>query len=85
MDYNLISDRPEVEGRCDVCGGNLVPRDDDTPDALAARLRDYYGKTEPVLELFRRKEYVLTVDARPDPATVQRAIRDGLGLPPPKS
>ncbi|MEV0720528.1 nucleoside monophosphate kinase [Asanoa sp. NPDC050611] len=82
MDYNLISDRPEVEGKCDVCGGNLVPRDDDTPEALASRLRDYYGKTEPVLELFRRKEYVLTVDARPGPATVQNAIRSGLGLPP---
>jgi adenylate kinase len=82
MDYNLISDRPEVEGKCDVCGGSLIPRDDDTPEALAARLRDYYGKTEPVLELFRRKEYVLTVDARPDPATVQDAIRAGLGLPP---
>jgi adenylate kinase len=82
MDYNLISDRPEVEGKCEVCGGNLVARDDDTPDALAARLRDYYGKTEPVLELFRRKEYVLTVDARPEPGTVQRAIRDGLRLPP---
>jgi len=82
MDYNLISDRPEVEGRCDVCGGPLVARDDDTPEALAARLRDYYEKTEPVLDLFRRKEIVLTVDARPDPATVQRAIRDGFGLPP---
>jgi adenylate kinase len=82
MDYNLIWDRPEVEGKCDVCGGSLVPRDDDTPEALASRLRDYYGKTEPVLELFRRKEYVLTVDARPDPATVQDAIRAGLNLPP---
>lgn len=82
MDYNLISDRPEVEGKCDVCGGSLVPRDDDAPEALASRLRDYYDKTEPVLELFRRKEYVLTVDARPDPATVQDAIRAGLNLPP---
>jgi adenylate kinase len=82
MDYNLISDRPEIDGKCDVCGGNLITRDDDTPEALTARLRDYYGKTEPVLELFRRKEYVLTVDARPYPATVQRAIRDGLHLPP---
>ncbi len=80
MDYNLIYDRPEVEGRCEVCGGELVSRADDTPDALASRLRDYHGKTEPVLEIFRRKEYVLTVDARPDRDTVQRAIREGLGL-----
>jgi adenylate kinase len=81
MDYNLIADRPEVEGRCDVCGGELITRADDTPEALAARLSDYHEKTKPVLDLFRRKEYVLTIDARPDPETVQRVIRDRLGLP----
>ncbi len=36
MDYNLIAHRPEAEGRCDVCGGELVTREDDTPDALAS-------------------------------------------------
>jgi adenylate kinase len=82
MDYNLIYDRPEVEGRCEVCGGELVRRSDDTPEALAVRLRDYHEKTTPVLDIFRRKEYVLDVDARPDPAAVQRAIRKGLDLPP---
>ncbi|MCW6003130.1 nucleoside monophosphate kinase [Micromonospora sp. CPCC 205371] len=81
MDYNLIADRPEVEGRCDVCGGELVTRADDTPDALAARLREYHSKTRPVLDIFRRKEYVVNVDARPDPETVQREIRKQLGLP----
>jgi adenylate kinase len=65
-----------------VCGGELVAREDDTGQALEARLRDYHEKTDPVLDLFRRKEYVITIDARPDPATVQRAIRTELGLPP---
>jgi adenylate kinase len=81
MDYNLIAHRPEREGRCDVCGGDLVTREDDTEEALSARLRDYHGKTNPVLELFRRKEFVFTVDARPDRAIVQREIRERLGLP----
>ena len=67
MDYNLIADRPEVEGRCDICGHELITRADDTPEALDARLRDYHAKTRPVLELFRRKETVFDVDARPDP------------------
>jgi adenylate kinase len=35
-----------------------------------------------VLEIFRRKEYVITVDSRPGKQQVQQAIRDGLGLPP---
>jgi adenylate kinase len=81
LDYNLIAHRPSLEDRCDVCGGELVSREDDTEEALAARLRDYHGKTNPVLELFRRKEFVFTVDARPDKVTVQQAIRDQLGLP----
>jgi adenylate kinase len=81
LDYNLIAHRPREEARCDVCGGDLVSREDDTPDALTARLRDYHSKTDPVLDVFRRKEYVFTVDARPDKATVQQAIRQQLGLP----
>jgi adenylate kinase len=81
MDYNLIADRPEVEGRCDICGHELMTRPDDTPEALAARLRDYYEKTRPVLDLFRRKECVYDVDARPDAEQVQVAIRKALGLP----
>jgi adenylate kinase len=81
MDYNLIAHRPESEDRCDVCGGELVSREDDTEEALAARLRDYHGKTNPVLDIFRRKEFVFTVDARPDRSAVQQAIRAQLGLP----
>ncbi|MFD0689563.1 adenylate kinase family protein [Actinomadura fibrosa] len=84
MDYNLIDDRPTQEGRCDVCGGELVAREDDTEEAIAQRLRDYHQKTDPVLELFGRKEYVVTVDARPDIDTVQRTIREKLGLPMPR-
>ncbi|MEO3868508.1 nucleoside monophosphate kinase [Nonomuraea sp. B12E4] len=82
MDYNLIAHRPELEGRCDVCGGDLVTRQDDTPEALARRLRDYHGKIDPVLELFRRKEYVRTIDARADKVTVQQTIRTRFNLPP---
>ncbi|WP_236667432.1 MULTISPECIES: adenylate kinase family protein [unclassified Nonomuraea] len=82
MDYNLIAHRPSTEGRCDVCGGELVTRADDTPDALAKRLRDYHTKIDPVVELFRRKEYVMTIDARAGKTTVQQAIRTRLGLPP---
>ncbi len=82
MDYNLIAHRPKIENRCDVCGGELVSREDDSEEALVTRLRDYHSKTDPVLDLFRRKEFVVTVDARPDVTTVQQSIRAGLRLPP---
>jgi adenylate kinase len=57
-----------------------VSREDDTEEALTNRLRDYHTKTNPVLELFRRKEFVVTVDARPDKISVQKEIRVQLGL-----
>jgi adenylate kinase len=82
VDYNLIQSRPATEGVCDVCGGNLVTREDDTEEALAVRLRDYHDKTDPVLDLFRRKECVATIDATASKDEVQQAIRDKLGLPP---
>ena len=69
MDYNLIANSPTVPGRCDMCGGELITREDDTEEALAVRLRDYHDQTNPVLAIFRRKEYVYTVDARPAPGS----------------
>jgi adenylate kinase len=82
LDYNLLASSPEVAGKCDACGGELVTREDDTEEALAVRLRDYHQKTNPVLDIFRRKEYVVTVDARAGKDEVQQAIRAKLGLPP---
>ena len=74
LDYNLISHRPQVPDTCDVCGGELKPRADDSPESLAGRLRDYHQKTEPVLELFRRKELVLDVDGTPPAEEIHREI-----------
>lgn len=82
LDYNLIAHRPQVADTCDVCGARLVSRADDTEAALLARLADYHGKTQPVLDLFRRKEVVATFDATAPVAEVQNAIRTRWGLPP---
>ena len=81
MDYNLIASSPREAGKCDVCGSALVTREDDTEEALAVRLREYHEKTNPVLAIFRRKEYVVTVDATPGPAEIQQEIRTKLNLP----
>jgi adenylate kinase len=45
------------------------------------RLREYHEKTNPVLDIFRRKEYVITVDATASKEAVQQEIRSKLALP----
>ena len=82
MDYNLIASSPRVAGQCDACGASLVSREDDTEEALSVRLREYHEKTNPVLAIFRRKEYVVTIDATRSPGEVQQEIRKQLNLPP---
>jgi adenylate kinase len=82
LDYNLIASRPAKPETCDVCGGQLVARPDDTPEALSARLADYHAKTRPIVELFERKEFVAHVDATQPADAVQTEIRKQLGLPP---
>jgi adenylate kinase len=81
LDQNLSGSPTDVEQRCEACGGRLVTRDDDTPEALAARVRDYHEKTRPIVELFERKEFVAHVDATRTVEEVQREIREKLGLP----
>jgi adenylate kinase len=80
LDYNLIFHRPVAAGVCDVCGGPLVARADDTAAAVRKRLEEYHSKTKPILELFRRKELVVAVDGTKPAAEVQVELRRQLGL-----
>jgi adenylate kinase len=82
LDYNLIAHRPEVEGICDVCGSALVVRPDDNRDALATRLREYREATRPVMDIFQRKECVVSIDATASVDQVQAQIRDRFQLRP---
>jgi adenylate kinase len=81
LDYNLIAHRPAVADTCDVCGGALIARADDNSEALAQRLADYHAETKPLIDIFQRKEFVVTVDATQSVTAVQAAIRARFDLP----
>jgi adenylate kinase len=80
LDYNLIAHRPRLADTCDVCGGQLIAREDDTKEALATRLANYHAQTQPILELFERKEFVARIDASRPVEQVQDDVRAALGL-----
>lgn len=81
LDYNLIAHRPAVADTCDVCGGALVARADDNPEALAIRLKAYHEETKPLIELLQRKEVVVSIDATRPVDDVQSDIRRRFSLP----
>jgi adenylate kinase len=51
--YNVKSKPPKVEGICDVCGGNIVQRDDETEAAINNRLEVYLEQTAPLVHFYR--------------------------------
>lgn len=51
--YNVHTNPPEREGRCDRCGGELVHRQDDRPETIRHRLRVYAEETEPLVRHYR--------------------------------
>ncbi|MEI7729498.1 MAG: nucleoside monophosphate kinase [Verrucomicrobiota bacterium] len=74
LDYNLIFHRPKQEDVCDVCGGKLISRQDDNPDSIKERLKEYHDKTQPILDLFSRKEMIVQADGTQPPDQVQAQI-----------
>jgi adenylate kinase len=65
-------------------GGGFTKRADDNPEALRKRLQEYYDKTAPLLDLYRRRDILLTLDANRPIDTIYEEIKQRLGLPTPK-
>lgn len=59
--YNLISNPPKKEDICDKCGGKIVFRSDDYPDAIAKRLEIYRKESRPMLRFYNKKNILIKV------------------------
>lgn len=53
----------KFSGVCDVCGGELVHRSDDTVQQLAVRLKEHVTMTQPVLDFYSKKGLVFDINA----------------------
>src|SRR5690348_11655294 len=61
--YNIFERPPNVEGRCDNDGGELIQRPDDREEIVAPRLEAYEKLTEPLVSYYRRLGRLHDVDA----------------------
>lgn len=67
--YHLVTIPPKKEGICDTCGGELILRDDDKPETVQKRLKVYHDQTQPLIEYYKSKGILKTVDGTNDPET----------------
>lgn len=61
--YNIISLKPKVSGRCDACNSLLKQRDDDTPKEIRRRLAIYKKETFPLRKIYEKLGVLHVVDA----------------------
>ena len=77
--YNLISNPPKVDGKCDACGGELYQRDDDRPEVIENRYDVYTSSTAPLIEFYRSRGLLAEVDGKADPDAIFARIMEIIG------
>ncbi len=61
--YHDEFQKPEIEGKCDACGGTeFTRREDDNAETVRARLAAYEEQTAPLLPYYRKIGALRTVD-----------------------
>lgn len=70
----------DVKGYCDKCGTKLVQREDDKPERIKMRLREYDQTIEPILKYYKGKGILIEIDANPGIEEIHENLVSTLGL-----
>ena len=60
--YHIIFNPPMEDKKCDKCKGEIYQRDDDKEDTILARLKVYEEQTAPLIDFYKKKGSLVTVD-----------------------
>ncbi len=69
-----LSSPPLINWTCDVCGGEVVQREDDTEEAIERRLQLYERQTAPLIEWYRDRNQLESVPGTGSPDAVTRRM-----------
>jgi adenylate kinase len=61
--FHVTYKAPAEEGVCDVCGGELYQRGDDSEETVRKRLEVYHTQTEPIIDYYKAQDLVVTIAA----------------------
>ncbi len=53
-EFHLKFKQPKEEGKCDLCGGDLMHRSDDHEDKIRNRLGNYEAQTAPLIDFYEK-------------------------------
>ncbi len=64
--YHVVYNPPKEEGICDKDGSQLIQRDDDQPETVKNRLAVNIEQTQPLLDFYQDKGYLVKVNGDRD-------------------
>lgn len=76
--FNVYFSPPRESGRCDVCGGALIQRPDQTEEAVRNRFEVYRDQTAPLLKFYSERGLLREVDASGTEDEVAERVRSTL-------
>lgn len=62
QNFNKIFSPPKKEGVCDLCGGTLYQRPDDSLETAKDRLKVYNEQTAPLIDYYTKEGLLISVD-----------------------
>ncbi len=81
--FNLFTQPPAVDDKCDECGGMLHHRSDDNEDTIERRLNIFETLTQPLSDYYKQKGTLHVVEAHGDVNEVTKRVKSALrGLRP---
>ena len=80
MIYNLLTRPPKRPGICDVSGEQLVHRKDDSEEIIRNRIDVFKSTINEMLEFYKRKGILKTIDANADESMIRSCLLDALNL-----
>ena len=60
--YHIKFNPPNVAGKCDVCGSDVIQRKDDTEETVSERLDVYERQTQPLIDFYKERNLLSIVD-----------------------
>jgi adenylate kinase len=64
--YNLNYNPPKIENKCDLCGGQLMQRDDDKEETILKRIEVFNEETFPLVDYYKKKNILNRINADQD-------------------
>jgi adenylate kinase len=72
--YHIEKFKPKVDNVCDCDGTLLIQRHDDQPEVVADRLKTYHKQSSLVIDYYKGKKTIISIDADMEIDEVTKAI-----------